>query len=137
LPEAPEPLLLERRVETGEDVHVDRVTADGRRWTSGNVDARFEDGKWSFSRGETGWQPAGTLTPEQLDALTRAIESSGFFETEPEYRPDTPVIHASTETWTAELDGRRHTSTLHGRGTTNVPALNRLDEALQAATPPV
>jgi hypothetical protein len=137
LPEDPEPLLLERRVETGDSVHVDRVTADGRRWTSGNVAASFEDGLWRFGERAPGWEPAGTLTRQQLAALNDALASSGFFETEPEYHPDVPVIHASSEVWTAELDGRRHTSTLYGRGTTKVPALERLDAALTAATPPV
>jgi hypothetical protein len=137
LPEGPEPLLLERRVQTGESVHTDRVTADGRRWTCGNVDARFEHGKWSFGAREPGWEPAGTLLPEQLSALRDTLAASGFFETEPEYHPDAPVIHASYEIWTAELDGRRHTTTLYGRGTTKVPALERLDEALTAATPPI
>jgi hypothetical protein len=137
LPDDPEPLLLERRVETGDSVHVDRVTADGRRWTSGNVSARFADGRWSFGEREPGWEPAGTLTASQLDALRTAVERSGFFETEAEYHPGVPVIHASSEVWTASLGGRRHTSTLYGRGTTRVPALERLDAALTAATPPV
>jgi hypothetical protein len=136
LPDDPQPLLVERRVETGDSVHTDRVTADGRRWTSGNVDAQFADGKWTFGAREPGWESAGTLTPDQLAALRDALAGSGFFETAPEYHPDVPVIHASSEVWTAELDGRHHTTTLYGRGTTKVPAIEQLDRALTAATPP-
>jgi hypothetical protein len=136
LPDDPQPLLVERRVETGDTRHADRITADGRRWTSGNVGARFADGKWSFGTREPGWEPAGTLTPDQLAALRDTLARSGFFETDSEYHPDAPVMHASCEVWTAELDGRRHTTKLYGRGTTKVPALERLDEALTAATPP-
>jgi hypothetical protein len=136
LPDDPQPLLVERRVETGDRVHTDRITADGRRWTSGNVGADFADGTWSFGERGAGWEPAGTLTPAQLAALRDTLVGSGFFDTDPEYHPNVPVIHASSEVWTAELDGHRHTTTLYGRGTTKVPALERLDRALTAATPP-
>ncbi len=131
MPEDPEPLLLERRIETREDAYVDRVTADGRTWKLSTVDARFEDGRWTFGSQEPAWEQAGSLSPEQLDALRRAISASGFFDTPPELRPER---RGSTEVWTAELDGRRHTTTLHGRGDDGVPELDALSAALDAAT---
>jgi len=133
LPEAPEPLLLERRIETRDDAYVDRVTADGRTWKLSTVDARFENGEWSFNAQQPTWEQAGSLSPEQLAKLRDAIASSGFFHTPPELRPDRK---GSTEVWTAELDGQRHTTTLHGRGEGGPPELQVLAEALEAATRP-
>jgi hypothetical protein len=133
LPDEPEPLLLERRVETGEDAFVQRVTADGGVWTWSTVVAGFEDGKWSFGSREPEWTRDDTLAPPQIDALREAIARSGFFDTAAEHRPDVPVIHGSREVWSAELDGRHHTSTLHGRGTTHVDALSALGTALDPA----
>jgi hypothetical protein len=132
LPEAPEPLLLERRIETRDDAYVDRVTADGRRWKLSTVDARFEDGEWTFGSQEPIWEESGSLTPAQLQSLREAIAASGFFHTPAELRPHRK---GSTEVWTAELDGRRHTTTLHGRDG-GVPELDALTAALDAATRP-
>jgi hypothetical protein len=133
LPEAPEPLLVERRVETGDDAYVERITADGGVWTGGNVEATLEDGEWHFGRGESTWKREATLSADALAALRDAVARSGFFETAREHRPDVAVIHGSRETWTADLDGRRHTSTLHGRGVTQVPQLSALAAALDRA----
>jgi hypothetical protein len=133
LPDAPEPLLLERRIETRGDAYVDRVTADGRTWKLSTVDARFEDGKWTFGSQEPAWEQAGSLSPERLAALREAIAKSGFFHTPAELRADRK---GSTEVWTAELDGQRHTTTLHGRGEGGPPELEALTEALDAATRP-
>ena len=129
--EAPEPLLLERRIETRDAAYVDRITADGRTWKLSTVDARFEDGEWTFGSQEPVWEQAGSLTSAQLDDLRDAIDASGFFHTPAELRPERK---GSTETWTAELDGHRHTTTLHGRGENGVPELVALTEALEAAT---
>jgi hypothetical protein len=134
LPDAPEPLLLERRVESGADAYADRITADGDVWTGGNVGAALEEGEWRFDRaGESSWKRTATLSEEALSALREAVAASGFFATEEEHRPDVAVIHGASEVWTAELDGRRHTSTLHGRGVTDVPALTALSAALEQA----
>jgi len=133
LAEAPEPLLVERRVETGDDAYIDRITADGGVWTGGNVEATLQDGQWRFERRESEWQRQATLSPDALAALRDAVARSGFFETAREHRPDVAVIHASRETWTADLDGRRHTATLHGRGVTEVPSLSALAAALERA----
>jgi hypothetical protein len=133
LPDAPEPLLLERRIETREDAYVDRVTADGRTWKLRTVDARFEGGTWKFGSQEPTWEQAGSLSPAQLEALREAIAASGFFHTPTELRPERK---GSSEVWTAELDGRRHTTTLHGRGEDAVPELRALAAALDAATRP-
>jgi hypothetical protein len=133
LPDAPEPLLLERRVETGEDAYVERVTADGGVWTSSTVAARVHGGEWSFGSQDPAWQREETLGAAALERLRAAIAGSGFFETAAEHHPGVPVIHGSREVWSAELDGRRHTSTLHGRGTTKVPELQALGAALDAA----
>ena len=75
----------------------------------------------------------GDLVGEALSALREAVAGSGFFATAEEHRPDVAVIHGAREVWTAELDGRRHTSTLHGRGVTEVPALTALSAALEQA----
>jgi hypothetical protein len=133
LPDAPEPLLLERRVETGDDVHVDRITADGGVWTGGTVSAELHGGEWAFGRREPRWRHERTLPAGAVAALKDAIAASGFFATPAEHLPDAAVIHASREVWTAELDGRRHTSTLHARGTTEAEPLTRLAAALEEA----
>jgi hypothetical protein len=134
LSEPPGPLLLERRVETGEDEFAERVTADGGVWTGGTVEAALEGGEWRFERGEEQtWRHEGTLGDTALAALRDAIARSGFFETPPEHRPAVPVIHASRETWTAELEGRRHTATLHARGAMEVPSFTALAAALEQA----
>ena len=134
MPDAPEPLLLERRVETGEDAFVQRVTAGGEVWTWSTVAANFDGGEWSFgSTSEPQWTREEPLSPEALGRLREAVVRSGFFELASEHRPDVPVIHGSREVWSAELDGRRHTTTLHGRGTTEVPALATLGTALDRA----
>ena len=133
MPDTPEPLLLERRVETGDDVYVDRITADGGVWTGGTVTAELNAGEWAFGKREPTWQHETTLPSQALDALRAAIAASGFFETPAEHLPDAAVIHASREIWTAELDGRRHTSTLHARGTTEAEPLTKLAAALEDA----
>jgi hypothetical protein len=134
LPEPPESLLLERRVESGGDVYADRITANGGVWTGGNVGATLEEGEWRFGRGdESSWKQTATLSGDALAALRDAVAGSGFFTTAAEHRPDVAVIHGAREVWTAELDGRRHTSTLHGRGVTMVPALSALSAALERA----
>jgi hypothetical protein len=134
LPDAPEPLLLERRVETGRDAFVQRVLADGEVWTWSTVSADFDGGEWSFGSGaEPEWTRDEVLAPDALAALRDTLVRSGFFDTASEHRPDVPVIHGSREVWSAELDGRRHTSTLHGRGITEVPALTALGTALDRA----
>ncbi len=133
MPDAPEPLLLERRVETGEDVYVDRVTGDGAVWTGGTVSAELDEGEWQFARREPAWRREATLPADALERLRAAIAASGFFDTAAEHLPDAAVIHASREVWTAELDGRRHTSTLHARGTTEAEPLTKLAAALEDA----
>lgn len=133
MPETPEPLLLERRVETGDDVYVDRITADGGVWTGGTVTAELHDGAWEFGQREPTWEHEATLPPDAVERLRSAIAASGFFDTPAEHLPDAAVIHASREVWTAELDGRRHTSTLHARGTTEAEPLTKLAAALEVA----
>lgn len=132
---APEPLLVERRVVTGEDVDVDRVTTDGRVWTYSTVDARLdENGTWTFGNvADPGWREEGRLGEGALAALRDAVASGGFFDAPAEFRPDVAVIHSSSEEWTADVGGRRHTSTLHARGVTRAPVLEALARALEAA----
>ncbi len=134
MPDAPEPLLLERRVLTGRDLDADRITGDGCVWSYTTVDARLEGGEWSFGRvAAPVWRKERRLSAEALEDLRKAIAGSGFFDVPAEVRPDVPVIHGSSEEWTAELGGRRHTSTLHGRGVARAPALEALAAALEAA----
>jgi hypothetical protein len=134
LPDVPEPLLLERRVLTGEDVDAYRVTDDGRVWSYTTVDARLEGGEWSFDRvTDPAWHEEARLTPQSLGDLRDAVAGSGFFDAPAEFHPEVAVIHGSSEEWTAELGGRRHTSILHGRGVTRAPVLEALAAALEAA----
>ena len=133
MPDTPQPLLLERRVETGDDVYVDRITADGGVWTGGTVTAEISGGEWEFGKREPSWQHETTLPPDAVEALRAAITASGFFDTPAEHLPDAAVIHASREIWTADVDGRRHTSTLQARGTTQAEPLTKLAAALEDA----
>lgn len=121
-------------MESGGDAYTDRITADGEVWTGGNVGATLEDGEWSFDRADaSSWKHTATLSDEALTQLREAVAGSSFFTTDAEHRPDVSVIHGAREVWTAELDGRRHTSTLHGRGVKTVPELSALTQALEQA----
>ena len=132
----PEPLLLERRVETGEDVYVDRITADGGVWTGGTVTAEISGGEWEFGattnrRGSA--RRRSRRTPSS--ALRAAIAALGLLRHAPRSTcPDAAVIHAlagdlDRRAWTAS----RHTSTLQARGTTQAEPLTKLAAALEAA----
>jgi hypothetical protein len=119
---------------TGRDVDADRVTDDGRVWSYTTIDAKLEGGEWSFGRAAAPeWRMEHRLSPGALKELREAIADSGFFDAPAEVRPDVAVIHGSNEEWTAELGGRRHTTTLHGRGVAHSPALQALASALETA----
>jgi hypothetical protein len=128
----PGPLLLEQRIETGEDEFVRRVTADGAVWSRSHLRARDADG-WPAEGGRPEWELDARLQPEALAELRAAIERSGFFELAAEVRPDVTVIGGSVHVWTAELDGRRHTTTLRGVPGVEVPAVTRVADALEDA----
>ena len=112
-----EPLLLERRVETGDDVYVDRITADGGVWTGGTVTAeisRTASGSSAPANRAGSTRQRSRRTPSRRSVRRSRPRASS---TRPRSTsPDAAVIHASREVWTADLDGRRHTSTLQARG---------------------
>jgi len=132
----PEPgqLLLERRIASGSDLDVLRVCADGSVWSCANVSASLEDGEWTFTRGlEPSWAHDTDIPAGALAALREAIAASGFFDAEPEQHPRRTVIHGADHTWTAALDGRTHTVTLHGVPEVDAPAVTAVSEALEDA----
>ena len=135
MPDDPGPLLVERRITTGRSVDADRVTTDGRVWSWSTVDARLDDrGEWTFGTVESpAWREEGRLGADALDALNRAVRDGGFADAPTEFLPPVTVIHGSLETWTADVGGLVHVSTLHGRGVTEAPVLAALADALEAA----
>jgi hypothetical protein len=132
----PAPLLLEQRIETGPDEFVRRVCTDGAVWSRSHLRARDADG-WPAEGGRPEWELEARLPPDALAQLRAAIERSGFFELPGDQRPDVNVIGGSVHVWTAELDGRRHVTTLHGvPGVESAPVTqvaDALEDALAAA----
>jgi hypothetical protein len=131
LPE-PGPLLLEQRIESGDDEFVRRVTADGQVWARSHLMRRDTDG-WPAEAGDPVWEREATLPAPVLARLREAIARSGFFSLAAEQHPDVSVIRGSTHVWTAELDGRRHATTLYGVPGVQVPAVTALADALEDA----
>jgi hypothetical protein len=128
----PGPLLLEQRIASGDDEFVRRVTADGEVWARSHLVRRDADG-WPAEAGDPEWEREATLPAPALARLREAIERSGFFSLAAEQHPDVNVIRGSTHVWTAELDGRRHATTLHGVPGVQVPAVTELADALEDA----
>jgi hypothetical protein len=128
----PGPLLLEQRIESGRDEFVRRVTADGEVWSRARLVRADEEG-WPQETGDEDWELEATLPPAALAELRAAIERSGFFSLAAEQQPEVNVLGGSTHVWTAELDGRRHATTLHGVPGVQVPAVTELADALEDA----
>jgi hypothetical protein len=128
----PGPLLLEQRISSGSDEFVRRVTADGEVWSRSHLMRRDDEG-WPAEAGDPEWELEARLPPDALASLREAIERSGFFSLAAEQHPDVNVIRGSTHVWTAELDGRRHATTLHGVPGVQVPAVTELADALEDA----
>jgi hypothetical protein len=129
----PGPVVLEMRAERRDEAYVRRVTADGRVWvrSSGGMD----EGGWPAGEGE--WEVLETLPEPVLEQLRRAIVDAGFFDAPEENPPEQTVIGGGAETWTADVDGRRHVVRVLGAPVNEVPAVSRvavaLEEALAAA----
>jgi hypothetical protein len=128
----PGPLLLEQRIESGDDEFVRRVTADGQVWARSHLMRPDADG-WPAETGTPEWERETTLPAPALARLREAIERSGFSSLAAEQHPDVNVIRGSTHVWTAELDGRRHATTLYGVPGVQVPAVTALADALEDA----
>jgi hypothetical protein len=133
LPE-PGPILLERRILSGSDLHAVRITEDGEVWTQANVHAQIDDGDWSFTREEeAAWERDGAVPADALGDLRAAIAASGFFDMPGEVRPGPAVIHGADHLWTARADGREHQVALRGVPEARSDATDRLAEALEDA----
>ncbi|MGZ8634432.1 MAG: hypothetical protein ACXWZZ_11350, partial [Solirubrobacteraceae bacterium] len=126
-------LVLEQRLRQGEEEHARRVTDDGRVWTRSTVDARLEQGAWSFGTGDGAWRELAILPPAAFAALEDAIRDSGLLDTAPEHGPDSTVIGGSEEHWTVALDGRQATTLLRGVPEVHVASVTAVAEALHAA----
>ena len=133
LPDTPEPLLLERRVETGDDVYVDRITADGGVWTGGTVTAEISRRRVGVRHPRTELAarddaPAGRRrgAPCGDHRLGLLRHARGV----PPGRRRDPRLAGGLD---RRLDGRRHTSTLQARGTTQAEPLTKLAAALEGA----
>src|SRR5687767_6890299 len=113
----PGPLFLERRVETGEDEFVRRVTADGEVWSRSHLVRQDEDG-WPVEKGSPEWELEAQLPAAVFDRLRAAVEGGGFFELPAELHPDGAAMGASDEVWTASVGGRDHEVRVHAAGVT-------------------
>jgi hypothetical protein len=125
----PGPVVLELRVEQGADTYTRRVCADGRVWTRST--GGMDDGGWPAE--DRDWEVLETLPGEVLASLEREIVDAGFFEAPELAAPGSTVIGGSTEIWTADVDGRRHTVTIPGVPVNEVPAVTRVSRALEQA----
>jgi hypothetical protein len=123
------PVLLERRVSDGDDVHADRVTEDGEVWRWSTVRARFAGGELVLRRGPASWERVGMLDAATLAGLRYAIAGSGARDLPPELVPPGAAIGAVDDTWT--IAGR--TVVARGAPTATAPSLEVLAEALDAA----
>ena len=128
--EPPADVLLERRTEDGEDLHADRVAADGSVWRQTTVRAHFDDhGSLTLTRGPAVWERLGTIDAHGLEALRAAILASGADELPDEVHPEVASIGGVDVQWTV---GDR-TIVVRGAPAATAPALERLAEALEAA----
>ena len=128
----PGPLLLERRVERGDDLFVRRVTAGGEVWSRSRLARRDEDG-WPVEAGTPEWELEARLPQPVLDELRETVLHGGFFDLPPELHPDGAVMGAGDELWTASAGGREHAVRLHAAGETDAPVLAELAETLELA----
>jgi hypothetical protein len=128
----PGPLLLEQRIESGADEFARRVTADGAVWSRSHLERPDAEG-WPAEAGQPDWEREAMLPPPALARLRAAIEDSGFFALPADQRPEVNVIGGSVHVWTAELDGRRHTTTLHGVPGVDPRAITLVAGALEDA----
>lgn len=117
----------------GDEEYARRVTDDGRVWVRSTVDARLEDGEWSFGAGTNEWHELAALPPDAFSALRDAIRASGLLDTAPEHLPPQTVIGGSSERWTVDLDGRRNTTVLRGLPEVRVAAVTAVADALHSA----
>jgi hypothetical protein len=129
----PHPTLLEQRVERGGGHSIRRVTKNGEVWFRSTFELRLGESAWRARDETPRWQLQATLPRDELVALKEAITASGFFECEPEYRPDRAVFYATDEVWSADLCGRQHTVAVRGRPITDVPALSSVADVLTDA----
>jgi hypothetical protein len=125
----PRRVLLEQCVERGGSRSVRRVIDNGEVWVRSTPEA---PGLYA-AREQATWQLQAKLPRDELAALSEAIEVSGFFECEPEYRPKHAVFYAANEVWTAHLGDRQHTVAVRGRPITDIPALSSVADALADA----
>jgi len=132
MPSDPGPLLIEQRIEQGEDLFVRRITTTGEVWTRSRLMRRDEEG-WLEDTGTPEWELEIRLAPGALERLRTTLTGSGFFELPAELRPDGAVIGAGDEIWTAVLDDRTQTVHLHAAGVTDAPVLAGLAAAVVEA----
>ena len=125
----PEPLLVEQRIEDGEDLFVRRVTTDGSIWSRSSLMRPDEEG-WPAETGMPEWEQEGVVPADALERLRAAIDRSGFFALPGELEPDGAVFGAPEHVWTAVLDDRTHTVRVRAAGVTRAPAIDALSEAV-------
>lgn len=110
-----------------------RVFADGRVEECSSATAAFVDDEWRFGSRELGWRPLTRLRPESIERLRAVIRDSGVLDLPAEIEPAGTVIGGSDQAWTVALDDRRAQVKLLGLSPDRVPALSKLDTALQLA----
>jgi len=122
----PGPLVLEMRAERGGEVYARRVTDVGEVWvyTEGGLDAQG----W-----EAGgrWELLATLPAAALDDLTH--EAERLFDAPEENAPPQTVMGGGTETWTVQIEGRRHVVRVRGAPVNEVEPVARVARALEEA----
>ena len=122
----PGPLVLEMRAERGGEVYARRVTDAGEVWvyTEGGLD----DAGWEIP-GE--WELLATLPADALHRLTD--EAAALLDAPAENAPPHAVMGGGTETWTVDLDGRRHVVRVLGAPVNEVEPVTRVARALEEA----
>jgi hypothetical protein len=126
----PDDVVLERRTEDGEDLHADRVCADGSVWRQTTVRAHFDaSGALMLDRGPANWERLGSLDGHALGSLRAAILASGADDLPDEVLPEMAAIGGVDVAWT--IPGR--VIVARGAPAASDPALEHLSTALDAA----
>lgn len=127
-------LLIEQWLEKPpSDQYGMRVTATGEVLENSTARVWIEDGAMKSERQDPAWRAAGQLSESDIAALTKEIRAS-FFAIPREIRTDGEVADGGTESWTACVDGRKHSVRLHGWPAVPHPGLDAFRERFREIT---
>lgn len=130
----PGPAVVEQRIVAPQQpLYARRVSEDGRFWEHSGTRVVLQEGAEPvFEQQEARWRPQWVLSPERMAQLRAAIRDSGVMQASAENEAEGTVSDRRDVEWTAALDGRVHTVALRGAPYVTVPAVERLERAVNA-----